>query len=85
MQARRKIPMYMNDWIEALDGFLKLSKYEILDNAGKISTQAAKKKAVEEYIKFKKIINENLSPVEKDYMRALEIVEQGLLEEKSEK
>ncbi len=26
MQARRRIPMYMSDWIETLDGFLKLSK-----------------------------------------------------------
>jgi len=85
MQARRKIPMYMNDWIEALDGFLKLSKYQILDNSGKISAQAAKKKAVEEYRKFKKIINENLSPVEKDYLEALEIVEQGLLKNNRER
>lgn len=30
MQARRRIPMYMADWIETLDGFLKLSKHEIL-------------------------------------------------------
>ena len=25
MQARRRIPMYMSDWIDTLDGFLKLS------------------------------------------------------------
>ncbi len=37
MQARRRIPMYMSDWIETLDGFLKLSKHEILIHAGKIS------------------------------------------------
>jgi len=37
MQARRRIPMYMSDWIETLDGFLKLSKHEILTHAGKIS------------------------------------------------
>lgn len=28
MQARRKILMYMSDWIEILDGFLKLYKHE---------------------------------------------------------
>ena len=28
MQARRRIPMYMSDWIDTLDGFLKLSKHE---------------------------------------------------------
>ena len=28
MQVRRKILMYMSDWIEILDGFLKLPKHE---------------------------------------------------------
>ncbi len=41
MQARRKIPMYMSDWIETLDGFLKLSRHEILIHAGKISAKTA--------------------------------------------
>lgn len=45
MQARRRIPMYMSDWIDTLDGFLKLSKHEILTHAGKISAAAAERKA----------------------------------------
>lgn len=52
MQARI-IPMYMSDWIETLDGFLKLSKHEILTHAGKISDNTAELKAKEEYKKYK--------------------------------
>lgn len=44
MQARRHIPMYMKDWIETLDGFLKLSKHDILTDAGRISAVMAEKK-----------------------------------------
>lgn len=36
-QAQRRIPMYMNDWIEKLNGFLTLNDREILSNAGSIT------------------------------------------------
>ena len=49
MQARRHIPMYIKDWIETLDGILKLSKHNILTGAGQISAVMAEKKAKEEY------------------------------------
>ena len=49
MQARRHIPMYIKDWIETLDGILKLSKHNILPGAGQISAVMAEKKAKEEY------------------------------------
>lgn len=51
-QAMRHIPMYMKDWIEKLDGFLKLNDRDILMNAGKISHQMAKELAESEYDKF---------------------------------
>lgn len=79
MQARRRIPMYMSDWIEALDGFLKLSKHEILNNAGKISAKTAEIKAKEEYKKYKALHLGDISKAEKDYVRALEDMEMKLL------
>ena len=79
MQARRRIPMYMSDWIDTLDGFLKLSKHEILTHAGKISAAAAEKKAKEEYRKYKEFQSAELSRGEKDYIAALESAEQKLL------
>ena len=79
MQARRRIPMYMSDWIDTLDGFLKLSKHEILTNAGKISAATAEKKAKEEYKKYKELQSSTLSRAEKDYIATLERAEQKLL------
>jgi len=78
MQARRRIPMYMLDWIETLDGFLKLSKHEILTHAGKISAKTAELKAKEEYKKYKELYIDDISKVEKDYIKALEDMETKL-------
>ncbi|WP_409969202.1 virulence RhuM family protein [Bengtsoniella intestinalis] len=82
MQARRRIPMYMSDWIETLDGFLKLSRHEILTHAGSISAKTAEKKAKEEYQKFKTLQINAVSQVEKDYIKALESVQTKLLDDK---
>lgn len=79
MQARRRTPMYMTDWIETLDGFLKFSKHEILTHAGKISTKVAERKAKAEYKKYKTLHSEDVSKVEKDYIKALEDMEMKLL------
>jgi len=68
-QAMRRIPMYMNDWITKLEGFLTLNDRDILNNAGKISHQMAKELAESEYEKYRKnIIAEN----DKQDMKELE-------------
>ena len=41
--------MYMKDWIQKLDDFLKLSGKELLNHAGSVSVEVAKLKANEEY------------------------------------
>lgn len=58
LQAERKISMKMKDWIEALDSFLKINRYDLLDNLGKISHDLAIKKAEMEYLKFRKVQDE---------------------------
>ena len=78
MQARRHIPMYMKDWIEILDGFLKVSKHDILTGAGKISAAMAEKKAKEEYQKFRALQDRGLSRADKDFITALENAEKAL-------
>jgi hypothetical protein len=55
LQAERNIPMKMNEWVEALDSFLKINRYDLLNNPGKISHDMAIKKAESEYLKFRKI------------------------------
>ncbi|MDR1568641.1 MAG: virulence RhuM family protein [Streptococcaceae bacterium] len=54
-QANRRIPMYMKDWIETLDGFLTLSRRDVLEGAGKISHNFAMNHANVEYESFKQI------------------------------
>ena len=51
--AQQQTPMYMKDWIERLDGILKMNGRELLTHAGKISHQMALEKSGEEYEKFK--------------------------------
>jgi len=51
-QAQRQKPLYMKDWREKLDGFLKFNDRIVLAHAGKVSMEDAKKKALDEYKKF---------------------------------
>lgn len=55
LQAERNIPMKMNEWVEALDSFLKINRYDLLTKSGKISHDVAIKKAELEYSKFRKV------------------------------
>ena len=68
-QAQRRIPMYMNDWIEKLNGFLTLNDREILNNAGSISHEIGKENAEGEYRKFKE--NRQKTIGEGDFEKAI--------------
>ncbi|MEZ4907959.1 MAG: RhuM family protein [Saprospiraceae bacterium] len=45
--------MKMNDWIQKLDDFLKISEKKLLKNAGSISHRQAIEKANAEYKKYR--------------------------------
>ncbi|MGE0085750.1 MAG: virulence RhuM family protein [Desulfococcaceae bacterium] len=60
MQAERRQPVYMREWKEKLDAFLRFNEKDILTNAGKVSMEVAKNFAVTEYEHF------NLKRVEYD-------------------
>ena len=72
LQAQSHKPMYMKDWIQKLDDFLKLSGKELLTHAGTISAELAKQKANQEYDKFKKRTQYELSPVEIHFLESFE-------------
>ncbi|MBS0290291.1 MAG: virulence RhuM family protein [Proteobacteria bacterium] len=72
LQAKSKRPMYMGEWVQKLDDFIKLNEREILTHAGKITNQKAKDKANLEYDKFRALTSSNLSPVEEHFLEALE-------------
>ena len=70
MQAIRNKPMYMKDWIEKLNAFLKFSEYEILTNAGSISHEVALSLVNKEYEIFKKKQDKNyISDFDKEIQR----------------
>jgi hypothetical protein len=72
MQAIRQKPMYMKDWIEKLNAFLKFSEFEILSNAGRISHEVAESLALGEYEKFSKIQDKNyISDFDKEIKKLL--------------
>ena len=79
MQAEEHRPMYMKDWINILDDFLRISRKDILTHAGKISAKLAKEKADQEYDKFKERTKNNLSPVEIHFLENFERKQKRLM------
>ena len=61
-------PMTMQDWVNELDSFLKMTRKDILKGCGKISHEQALKKAHEEYDKY---MQKHLTTAEQDYLEIL--------------
>ncbi len=68
IQALQQIPMKMADWIEKLDNLMKLSGRQLLVGKGTISHEEAKKKAIAEFEKYRKM---EMLQYESDYDRAI--------------
>lgn len=72
LQALNRKPMYMSDWSARLDDFLTMTGNNILQNAGTISHQQALDKAHMEYEKYKEQTKNELSKVEKDFIKQID-------------
>ncbi|ACM21755.1 RhuM family protein [Geotalea daltonii FRC-32] len=75
LQALRRKPMTMHNWIGKLDDFLKLSEHDLLDHAGTITAEAAKEKAELEYERYRIMIDALPRPVDRDFLEALKQME----------
>ena len=53
LRAEEEVPMTMEDWAEQFEGILRLSKKEILTNAGSISAKIAEEHALTEFEKYR--------------------------------
>ncbi len=82
LQALNQNLMYMKDWIAQLDEFLSMTGNNILSHAGNISHQSALDKAHSEYNKYKKQIKNELSAVEKDFIKQIETTSKKLKKKK---
>ncbi len=68
INALDRHPMTMQDWLNELDMFLKMTKRDILKSSGVISHKEALKKAHAEYDKY---MQNHLTRAEKDYLDVL--------------
>lgn len=72
LQALNRKPMYMKDWIERLDEFVRMTGNDILTHAGTISHQQMLLKAQTEYEKYKALTASDMSEAEKHFVEHLE-------------
>jgi len=72
LQAMRKKPMYMKDWVARLDDYLRMTDSEVLQNAGTVSHALAEQRAKEEYQKYKKLHSGKLTQVEQAFLESVE-------------
>lgn len=72
-QAQRRKQVFLNDWQTKLDEFLRFNERDVLPNAGRISREAADKKAEDEYERFSERRRAELEAQgERDAIRELE-------------
>ena len=73
-------PMYMKDWLETIDDYLKMTRRDILKTKGSVTHNQALEKAHEEYEKYKKSEESRLSSVEQHFFDSINELE-GLEED----
>lgn len=73
-QAKRKIPMTMEDWAIKLNAFLQFNEYELLHDSGRVTAEVAKAFAESEFEKHR-VIQDIL--FESDFDRLLKETEKG--------
>ena len=64
-------PMYMKDWLETIDDYLKMTRRDILTTKGRVTHKRAIDKAHAEYEKYRKKQDELLSPVERQFIESI--------------
>ena len=75
VRALNKEPMYMKDWLDTIDDYLKMTRRDILISSGHVSHKQAIEKAHAEYDKYKSRLDDTLSPVEKDFIESIDRLE----------
>lgn len=68
-------PMYMKDWLETIDDYLKMTRRDILTTKGRVTHKQAIDKAHREYEKYKRKQDELLSPVEQHFIESIRELE----------
>ncbi|MCI9025632.1 MAG: virulence RhuM family protein [Dorea sp.] len=72
VHALNQEPMYMKDWLETIDDYLKMTRRDILTAKGNVTHKQALEKAYGEYDKYRKKQKDILSPVECHFLESIE-------------
>jgi hypothetical protein len=75
IQAMKRRPMYMEDYMHQLDNILNSTGEQVLQNSGKISHEQAVEKAKAEYRKYQQ---KTLSDVEMAYLKTIKGIEKSV-------
>ena len=75
VRALNHEPMYMQDWLETIDDYLKMTRREILETKGIVSHKQAIEKAHIEFDKHQEMKADLLSSVELDFIASIEKLE----------
>lgn len=75
VHALNQEPMYMKDWLETIDDYLKMTRRDILTTKGKVTHQQAIDKAHKEYKKYMQKREDILSPVECHFLESVKELE----------
>lgn len=76
VHALNQEPMYMKDWLETIDDYLKMTKRDILTTKGEVTHKQALEKAHREYEKYKQKQADSLSTVEQHFIESIKTLEQ---------
>ena len=68
-------PMYMKDWLETIDDYLKMTRRDILKTKGTVTHKQALEKAHSEYEKYKKKEENRISVVEQHFIESISKLE----------
>ena len=71
VHALNQEPMYMKDWLETIDDYLRMTRRDILTTKGRVTHQQALEKAHSEYEKYKRNQEYILSPVECHFLESI--------------
>ena len=69
-------PMYMKDWLETIDDYLKMTRRDILKTKGTVTHKQALEKAHSEYERYKKLERNRVSLVEEHFLGSINKLEE---------
>lgn len=75
VRALNHEPMYMKDWLETIDDYLKMTRRDILTTKGQITHRQAIEKAHAEYEKYRAKQEDTLSLVEQHFIESIRELE----------